>query len=346
VTADSEERSATTQDGTAPDPDPMTWVTVPYATSPNSIAMVATTATDPNGVQYYFANLTDPNHDSGWQDSPTYQDTGLDDRTQYGYTVKARDLSINYNVTDVSVVRWATTEDGTAPVPDPMTWATVPYATGTSSIAMVATTATDPNGVQYYFTNITDPNHDSGWQNDPNYEDTGLDDRTYYTYTVKARDLSINYNETAASVAKFAMTQDGTPPVPDPMTWATVPYATGPSSIAMVATTATDPNGVQYYFANITDPNQHDSGWQNSPFYEDTGLDDQTEYTYTVKARDLSVNYNETAASVAASIPTPDGTPPEPDPMTWDTAPYATGPSSIAMVATTASDTNDITSLV
>jgi hypothetical protein len=342
-TVPSAEAAATTQDGTAPVPDPMTWQTVPYSTSPSSIAMVATTASDPNGVQYYFANLTDPNqHDSGWQNSPFYEDTGLDDRTEYTYTVRARDLSINYNETAPSVAASATTEDGTPPVPDPMTWQTPPYATGTSSIAMLATTATDPNGVQYYFDNLTDPNHDSGWQNSPFFEDTGLDDRTYYTYTVKARDLSTNYNETVPSAEAAETTEDGTPPVPDPMTWATVPYATGPYSIAMVATTATDPNGVQYYFANITDPNQHDSGWQNSPFYEDTGLDDQTEYTYTVKARDLSVNYNETAASVAASVPTPDGTPPEPDPMTWDTAPYATGPSSIAMVATTASDTNGV----
>jgi hypothetical protein len=43
-------------------------------------------------------------------------------------------------------------------------------------------------------------------------------------------------------------TPDSTPPSPNPMTWATVPYATGSGSIAMVATTASDESGVEYYF--------------------------------------------------------------------------------------------------
>jgi len=342
-TAPSVGRSATTEDGTAPTPDPMTWLAVPCATGTSSIAMVATTASDPNGVQYYFTETSGNlgGDDSSWQDSPSYEDTGLDDRTQYTYTVKARDLSINYNETTPSTPMSATTEDGTPPTPDPMTWETKPYATGTSSIAMVATTASDPNGVQYYFANLTDPAHDSGWQNGAIFADTGLDDRTQYTYTVKARDMSVNYNETAASVAASATTEDGTPPVPDPMTWQTKPYATGANSVGMVATTAFDPNGVQYYFANLTDPN-HDSGWQNSTFYEDTGLDDRAEYTYTVKARDLSINYNETAVSVAASATTEDNTPPEPDPMAWQFKPYTTGPHSIAMVAVEAFDPNGV----
>ena len=45
-----------------------------------------------------------------------------------------------------------------------------------------------------------------------------------------------------------ARADDFTPPSPDPMEWATPPYATGSSSIAMVATTATDPSGVEYRF--------------------------------------------------------------------------------------------------
>jgi hypothetical protein len=340
-TAWSVARTAATEDNTPPLPNPMAWQFKPYTTGTSSIAMVSVTAFDPNGVQYYFANITDPNHDSGWQDSIFYEDTGLDDRTEYTYTVKARDLSINYNETTPSVAASATTEDGTPPVPDPMTWQAPPYATGFDSIAMLATTASDPNGVQYYFANLTNGAHDSGWQVSPFYEDIGLAEVTEYTYRVKARDRSINYNETAWSVIRSATTQDGTAPVPDPMTWETPPYSTGIDSIAMVATTASDPNGVQYYFTNLT-IGGHDSSWQDSTFYEDTGLDDLTEYTYTVKARDLSVNYNETAPSEPMSAITDDATAPEPDPMTWATVPYATGPNSIAMVATTATDPNGV----
>ena len=235
--------------------------------------MTATSATDPSGVEYYFANVTDPNHDSGWQDSTTYNDTSLAQRTTFTYTVTARDKSSNQNLTAASSAQSATTQDGTAPVPNPMTWATAPYTTGPTSISMIATVASDPNGVEYYFANITDPNHDSGWQNSNVYDDTSLAERTKYTYTVTARDKSINLNETAPSASRSATTEDGTPPTPDPMMWATMPYATGPSSISMTAAIATDPNGVEYYFT-CTAGGGNDSGWQNSPSYTDTGLTD------------------------------------------------------------------------
>jgi len=92
-----------------PDPDPMTWATLPYATSSRSIAMVATTATNPSDVEYYFENTSGGGHDSGWQGSPSYEDTGLQPDTQYGYRVKARNKSINQNETAFSDSAWTTT---------------------------------------------------------------------------------------------------------------------------------------------------------------------------------------------------------------------------------------------
>jgi hypothetical protein len=73
--------------------------------------------------------------------------------------------------------------------------------------------------------------------------------------------------------------------------------------IRMFATLATDPSGVEYYFTCIEDP-AHDSGWQDGTFYTDTGLTPETQYTYTVKARDKSIAQNETAASAEASATT------------------------------------------
>lgn len=98
---------------------------------------------------------------------------------------------------------------------------------------------------------------------------------------------------------------DVTPPTPDPMTWAMKPYATGESSIAMEASVADDDlHGVLYYFTCLED-SAHDSGWQADTFYEDTGLTPGTQYTYTVTARDTSVNQNMTDSSLAASATTP-----------------------------------------
>jgi hypothetical protein len=103
---------------------------------------------------------------------------------------------------------------------------------------------------------------------------------------------------------------DTTPPEPDPMTWASAPQATGNTSISMTATTASDASGVEYYFA-CTAGGGHDSGWQDSPTYEDTGLTPDTEYTYQVQARDKSLNQNETDWSSPASA-TPTDAPPAP----------------------------------
>jgi hypothetical protein len=96
---------------------------------------------------------------------------------------------------------------------------------------------------------------------------------------------------------------DTTPPTPDPLTWATLPHATGSTSISMTATTATDPSGVEYYF-ECTAGGGHDSVWQDTPTYEDNGLNPDTQYTYRVKARDKSVNHNETGFSSEASATT------------------------------------------
>jgi hypothetical protein len=70
--------------------------------------MTASTATDVSGVEYYFECTAGGGNDSGWQDSPEYEDTGLDSGTQYSYRVQARDKSANQNATG-----WSTTESAT-----------------------------------------------------------------------------------------------------------------------------------------------------------------------------------------------------------------------------------------
>jgi chitodextrinase len=120
---------------------------------------------------------------------------------------------------------------------------------------MEATLAFDAsNPVDYYFDCISGGGNDSGWQTSTAYTDTGLSPETTYTYTVKARDASTNQNQTAVSTAESDTTDpfDSNPPSPDPMTWEVAPYEIGCSAIEMIATTASDSSGVEYYFDETT----------------------------------------------------------------------------------------------
>jgi hypothetical protein len=100
------------EDTFPPTPDPMTWFAVPRAIDGNEIVMTATTAADASGLEYYFDETTGGpgGADSGWQDSPSYTDTGLSDGIQYCYQVMARDKSVNQNETAYSSTECVTAQ--------------------------------------------------------------------------------------------------------------------------------------------------------------------------------------------------------------------------------------------
>ena len=106
-------------------------------------------------------------------------------------------------------------------------------------------------------------------------------------------------------------TADTTAPSPDPMLFASLPTAGGTDSISMTAVTANDDvSSVQYQFrCTVGGAGCVNSAWQSSQSYTATGLAADTQYTYTVVARDLSGN--QTAPSAARSATT-DAPPPPP----------------------------------
>lgn len=200
---------------TPPIPNPMTWAIPPYATSPYSVAMVATTAvsTDSSGVEYFFEDFEHPTFNSGWLSfapgqEPKWQDTDLTPLTTFRYRVKARNKA-NRLETDFSEVASVTTptDDTTPPTPDPMQWAEdgEPKETQLGPGAfdffaiMTAAEATDESGVvEYFFECTTEPGFSSGWQTDRTYTVQVGRANQRHRFRVKARDLF--GNETGWSV--------------------------------------------------------------------------------------------------------------------------------------------------
>jgi hypothetical protein len=288
-----------------PIPDPMTWAIEPHLTSRTTIAMTATTAasTDGSGVEYYF-EATAGGHNSGWQTSPAYTDLGLAPATTYAYRVKARNKA-NLLETAYSPARSASIppEDTTPPSPDPAAWQTQPYAVPPGSIRMVAATASDESGVEYYFACTSNPAYSSTWQDGPVYQASSLPKGTY-SFLVRVRDKSPNQNTTADSPQ---VTVDLQPPTPDPAQWESVPretyYGGGTFDYwaEMSAKEATDASGaVQYYF-ECTTASGLSSGWQTSPTYKVlVGRRGQAN-RFRIRVRDLYGNETAPSSTLPAS---------------------------------------------
>jgi hypothetical protein len=189
-----------------PIPNPMTWAIPPHATSPHSVAMVATTAisTDSSGVEYFFEDFDHPTFNSGWLSfapgqEPRWQDSDLTPLTTFRYRVKARNKA-NRLETDWSEVASVTTptDDTTPPTPDPMQWAEggepkeIQLGPGPFDFfaTMTAAEATDESGVvEYFFESTTEPRFSSSWQTERTYTVPVGRANQGHRFRVKARDL-------------------------------------------------------------------------------------------------------------------------------------------------------------
>lgn len=163
-------------------------------------------------------------------------------------------------------------------------------------------------------------------------------------------DTRVDFEDLAFFVECW-LVEDTEAPIPNPSEWEIEPYSTtdtAPFALAMKAVQAFDAWGwqnLQYQFECTSDP-YWSSNWQDEREYEPEGLEPDTEYFFSVRARD-SMN-NVTKWSVEASAVTgevqfaDDNTPPVPDPMTWFELPAAISDTSIGMIASTATDQSGV----
>ncbi len=306
-------------DTVAPTPNPMEWSSAPASASDTSVIMTAAAAVDNSGepVQYFFDCREGGCHNSSWQWSRTYLDTGLAAGQVYAYSVKARDIS-NIETAPSPIAYVIPGVDTMPPQPNPSIWAKPPYASSATSVEMIAWIAEDPSGVEYYFDCTAGGGHDSGWQDSAVYEDAGLVLDQTYTYVVKTRDKSMFQNMGTPSEPNSATTEenppgaDHDPPVPNPTFWKTVPFRyldqCGPGPIdaceQMSVVPATDENGVEYIFICEEDAGLS-SNWQTEAFHQVIFEYRFVKHTWKVKARDMSPNLNEGGWSVRIRVNQP-----------------------------------------
>jgi len=264
----------TTEDNTAPTPNPMTWATEPYETSTSSISMVATRASDPTTpITYFFDFYNSPTGggggtDSAWQSSTSYTDPGLSTNHQYGYRVSARDG--NGNATSYSGVSYDYTDIET---PTGITFGTI-----TTSSIQARSTNTPSNltlgSSGLYIRNDTAGTY-SGWKQDNNYwTSSSLNPNTQYTFRAIARNGDANNTPWSPTSSRYTL--------------ANLPGAAGFSNVTQTSIQANwtangNPAGTQYFCENTTAGTN--SGWTTNTYWNSTGLDCGTSYSFQVKAR-------------------------------------------------------------
>jgi hypothetical protein len=264
----------TTEDNTAPTPNPMIWTTIPYELNTTQIRMKAATASDPNPpINYFFDCTGSPTGggggtDSGWQIDTLYTDSGLEANHQYGYRVKAKDASANetaycavsYDYTDIQT-------------PSGITFGTIT----TSSIQ--AKSANTPSGLTrgssgLYVQNVTNGTGSAWKQNNAFWTSGSLATNTLYSFRAQAKN------------------GDGDPtpwsPTSSRYTLANVPGASVFSDITQTSIRANwtangNPSGTQYYCQNQTAGTN--SGWIDSTSWNSTGLDCGKAHSFRVRSR-------------------------------------------------------------
>jgi hypothetical protein len=180
--------------------------------------------------------------------------------------------------------------DSAPPTPDPMQFAQpdgAPKPISTSEIVMTAALAVDSFGpVEYYFYVGGNNAYSSDWQASRSFSNSGLDTNRNYICQVKARDLSLNMNETDYSNSVYLATFIQTPSA---LSFGTVTetsiQVTAPGTFTRLSAAQSG-----LYF-EVLDPGNNPVGggeanaWVKSQTITATGLSAGTLYRFRVKAR-------------------------------------------------------------
>ncbi|MGB2791553.1 MAG: fibronectin type III domain-containing protein, partial [Candidatus Moraniibacteriota bacterium] len=223
----------------------------------------------------------------GTPSGTTYNDTGLTTSTTYRYRVTALDARENES-SQSSAVSSATNSDTSAPsVPTGLSGT----ATSMTTVDLSWTASTDNVGVAGY--RVFRDGVQVGTTSAVSYSDTGLTKSTAYSYSVLAYDAAGNPSAQTAPVSVTTLSDTSAPSVPTGLSGTAVSM----TAIDLSWTASTDNIAVTGYkvFRNGTQIADVTTGTT----YSDTGLTQNTSYSYTVLAYDADGNSSAQTSGVS-----------------------------------------------
>lgn len=311
---------------TAPTLGSPTWAAEPYLSGTyyigdelyGTIKMQASpgTSTCGNSIEYYFEETTGNTGGNSAYSNVYYTDGGVGPTGDYTYRYYVYD-TVNGQTSEWSdsiTITFPSPNCASACTPNPAVWWEPPEAQGPNHIYMTGTNAQCACGVkaQYYFDAIDESNgcSDSGWTWARYWDDYGITSNTTCTYRFRYRNADNHILSDWSGTVSAHTTADvcTDPPMHDPPYWDTEPTAWhDPTSEIFMAGNVSSVCGgtVQYYFDETSGHfGGTDSGWLYDRYYVDTGLMDNTEYTYRYRAREeatgIMTNWSGTASETTS----------------------------------------------
>jgi chitodextrinase len=270
------------------------------ATSATSAHLSWTASTDNVGVTGYrvFRGATQVGTTTG---STTFDDTGLSGSTSYAYTVKAVDAAGNLSAA-------SNTANVTTPAPPDTQAPTAPgslsaSATASTNVHLTWNASTDNVGVTGYNIYRNGGTTPSFSTTATSFDDSTVSPTTTYSYVVKAFDAAGNLSPASnSSSATTPCTGDCTAPsTPTGLTGSASTVGTTAVKVSLSWNASTDNVGVTSYVVLRGGTVIATGVGTNS--YSDTTVQPNTNYSYTVEAKDAAGNVS--GQSNTFSVKTP-----------------------------------------
>lgn len=323
----SEQVVVETGDGTAPSVPPV----AATLSGTDAAEVTWTPSTDNTGVAGYRVYRNEALVDTVDEETARFVDTGLDDGVAYAYGVVAFDGDGNSSDPDDPAGHATVTTPDTTPPGAPGTLTAV---SGSQSVSLAWTAATDNVGVTQYVVHRDGARLTTLPASARSYTDGGLDTTTAHQYQVTALDAA-GLEGPGSNVVARSFADTTAPTAPTSLTRVVSGF-----TVRLTWTPSTDDVGVTGY--TVYRAGVAIGTTTTASTYTDSAAPPGRTYTYTVRARDAAGNLSPASAGVSATLPVDRTAPTAPSGLRATVGP--TGSRQITLTWNASSDNAGVTS--